>query len=316
MIIHFDNMTHEFDMKLPLKEENFNFNKPLGKDIQNTIENNELILGIDFGTTYSTASVIIDKVPIVIPNDFGQLSTPSYISFIDDKSYFVGELAKLTPSFDKNTIYGIKRLIGRKYNENYYDKSFEEIKKDQDFPFEIIKDPNSDKIKIVIEYEKNNQMIKKGFYPEQLCALILKKIKINSEYYLTKNLGKNITINNAVITVPAYFNQLQRKAIKESAEIINLNVKRIINEPTAASLAYGYNSLENDNKLIVVLDFGGGTLDLTLLQFIKNNIGIYCDIKFSFGDTHFGGEDFDYILMKKCLEDINQNNFDNNYNVT
>lgn len=309
MIIHFDNMTHEFDMKLPLKEENFNFNKPLGKDIQNAIENNELVLGIDFGTTYSTSSVMIDKVPIVIPNDFGQLSTPSYISFIDDKSYFVGELAKLTPSFDKNTIYGIKRLIGRKYNENYYDKSFEEIKKDQDFPFEIIKDPNSDKIKIVIEYEKNNQMIKKDFYPEQLCALILKKIKINSEYYLTKKLGKNITINNAVITVPAYFNQLQRKAIKESAEIINLNVKRIINEPTAASLAYGYEKETNESNSILVIDFGGGTLDITILYFNKNENGIFCDIKSSSGHSNLGGDDFDLEIMKYCLE---QNKLDNN----
>lgn len=308
MIIHFDNITHEFDMKLPLKEKNFNFNKPLGKDIQNIIKSNELVLGIDFGTTYSTSSVMIDKVPIAIPNDVGQLSTPSYISFIDDKSYFVGELAKLTPSFDKNTIYGIKRLIGRKYNENYYDKSFEEIKRDQDFPFEIIKDPNSDKIKIVIEYEKNNQMIKKDFYPEQLCALILKKIKNNSEYYLTKKLGKNITINNAVITVPAYFNQLQRKAIKESAEIINLNVKRIINEPTAASLAYGYEKETNESNSILVIDFGGGTLDITTLYFNKNENGIFCDIKSSSGHSNLGGDDFDLEIMKYCLE---QNNLDN-----
>ena len=132
----------------------------------------------------------------------------------------------------------------------------------------------------------------------------------DSEYYLHKKFKTEIKIKNAVITVPAYFNQKQREATQQAAEIINLHVERMINEPTAASLAYGYNSLENSKKLITVLDFGGGTLDLTLLQFIKNSKGIYCYIKFSFGDTHFGGEDFDYIIMKKCLEKIGQNQID------
>ena len=137
----------------------------------------------------------------------------------------------------------------------------------------------------------------------------------DSEYYLKKKFGTEIKIKNAVITVSAYFNQKQREATYQAAEIINLNVKRMINEPTAASLAYGYNSLENSKKLITVLDFGGGTLDLTLLQFIKNHKGIYCNIKFSFGDTHFGREDFDYIIMKKCLENIGKNNLIKNYSV-
>lgn len=110
-------------------------------------------------------------------------------------------------------ILGIKRLIGRRYNEKYYDKCIDDIIKEQEFPFEIKKDPNSDKILIVIEYEKGKLIEKKEFYPEQLCALILKKIKVNSEYYLSKKLGRNIIINDAVITVPAYFNQLQREAI-------------------------------------------------------------------------------------------------------
>ena len=119
-----------------------------------------------------------------------------------------------------------------------------------------------------------------------------------------KKLNKEIKIKNAVITVPAYFNQKQREATIQAAEIIGLGIKRMINEPTAASLAYGINSSENDKKLITVLDFGGGTLDLTLLQFIKNENGIYYDIKFSYGNTHFGGEDFDNILMNKCLKSI------------
>lgn len=308
MIFHFDIMISEFDMKLLLKPKSLDFNfNSFSQDIQEIIKNNKLVLGIDFGTTYSTASIIIDKDPIIIPNDFGQKSTPSYITFIDDKNYYVGDLAKLTPSFDKNTIYGIKRLIGRKFNEAYYDKSFEEIKKDQDFPFEIIKDPISDKIKIVIEYKRGSQIFKKDFYPEQLCAILLKKLKINSEYYLYQKLGKETKIHDAVITVPAYFNQLQRKAIKESAEMIDLNVKRIINEPTSASLAYGYEKEENESNSILVVDFGGGTLDITILYFTKDNTGIYCDIKSSNGHANLGGDDFDLELMKYCLE---QNNLD------
>ena len=302
LIFHFNLFIFKFDIKLVSKEENFNYNS-LPDNIKTIIDKNELTLGIDFGTTNSSASVVIDKEVIIIPNDFGQKSTPSYISFIDDKNYFVGELAKLTPSLDKNTIYGIKRLIGRRYNENYYDKSIDDIKRDQEFPFEIIKDPKSDKVKIVIEYEKGIKIEKKEFYPEQLCALILKKMKVNSEFYLSKKLGKNIIINNAIITVPAYFNQLQREAIKESAKIINLTVKRIINEPTAASLAYGYEKEENENQnTVLVIDFGGGTLDITILSFTKNNKGIFCDINTSNGHSNLGGDDFDLELMKYCLE--------------
>ena len=294
-----------FDLELPRKEENFNY-ESLPENTKQIIDKNKLTIGIDFGTTYSTASVIIDKEIINIPNDFGKLITPSYVTFIDDKKYFVGELAKLAPSFDKNTIYGIKRLIGRRYNEKYYDKCIDDIIKEQEFPFEIKKDPNSDKIKIVIEYEKGKLIEKKEFYPEQLCALILKKIKVNSEYYLSKKLGRNIIINDAVITVPAYFNQLQREAIIESAKIINLNVKRIINEPTAASLAYGYKREENEKiKTILVIDFGGGTLDITILNFSKNEDGIFFDINSSNGHSNLGGDDFDLELMKYCLKQYN-----------
>ena len=140
--------------------------------------------------------------------------------------------------------------------------------------------------------------------------MILKKIKVNSEFYLSKKFGKDIIINNAIITVPAYFNQLQREAIKESAEIINLTVKRIINEPTAASLAYGYEKEENENQnTILVIDFGGGTLDITILCFTKNNNGIFCDIHSSNGHSNLGGDDFDLELMKYCLE---KNKLDNN----
>ena len=262
------------------------------------INNNELILGIDLGTTYCSTAIKIDEKLIVIPNEFGLLSTPSYISIIDDEKRYIGDLAKLSASFDKNIIYSSKRLLGRKYN----DKDINEIK--NDLPFKIIKDKNSEKIKIQINYNKKNKEIIEEYYPEQISGMLLNKLKIDSEYYLSKKLGKEIKIKKAVITVPAYFNQEQRESTKQAAEIINLEVVRMINEPTSASLAYGYEKEENEKgNYIIVIDFGGGTLDITLLNFIKNNKGIYCDIKSSYGDTHFGGDDFDYILMKKCLND-------------
>ena len=132
--------------------------------------------------------------------------------------------------------------------------------------------------------------------------MILKKIIQDSEFYLSKKIGKEIKIENCVITVPAYFNQKQREATLNSAKIIGINVKSMINEPTAASLAYGFNSKGNADKEIIVIDFGGGTLDITLLKYIKDKNGIYCDILGTYGDTNFGGEDFDKILMEKCKQ--------------
>ena len=276
----------------------------LSNEMKKIIDEDKLILGIDLGTNYSSSSIIIDDKLINIPNEFGLLSTPSYISLIDDKNRYIGDLAKLSASFDKNIIYSVKRLLGKKYN----DSEIQKIK--DDLPFTIVKEDNSNKIKIQIQYNKNNQEIKKDFYPEQLSAMILNKIKTDSEYYLTKKIGKNIKIKKVVITVPAYFNQEQREATKQSAEIVNLEVVRMINEPTSASLAYGFEKEENEErKFIVVIDFGGGTLDITLLTFRKNKDGVYCNIKSSYGDTNFGGDDFDYILMKKCL---NNSTFDKN----
>ena len=300
LIILYDEEEEPIKIELLLKDtsNNIEFNS-LSNKMKNLIDNDDLILGIDLGTTYSSAAIIIDEKLIVIPNEFGLLSTPSYISIIDDKKRYIGDLAKLSASFDKNIIYSSKRLLGRKYN----DKEIIEIQ--NDLPFKIKKDKNSEKIKIEINYKKNNQEIIKEYYPEQISAMVLNKLIINSEYYLSKKLGKKIKIKKAVITVPAYFNQEQRESTKQAAEIINLEVVRMINEPTAGSLTYGYEKEENENnengQYIIVIDFGGGTLDITLLNFIKNSKGVYCDIKSSYGDTHFGGDDFDYILMKKCL---------------
>ena len=283
------------------KDNDLSYNT-LSEEMKKIIDSNELILGIDLGTTYSCASVMLDHRIVIIENSLGQRITPSYVCFLKSNEICVGELAKLQPSHEyKNIIYNSKRLLGRNIN----DKEIKEIV--TDLPFEIRQDDELDQLKININFKDEGN---KRFYPEQISALILKKIISDSEYYLQRLLNKHLNIRNAVITVPAYFNQKQREATYQSAKIINLNVKRMINEPTAASLAYGYKTIGNNNKLITVLDFGGGTLDLTLLQFVKNQNNVYCDIKFSYGNTHFGGEDFDYILMKKCLESVGQNKFD------
>ena len=289
--------TINFQLKKVINEKEISY-YTLSEEMKKIIDNNEIILGIDLGTTYSCASVMLDENIIMIENSLGLRITPSYVWFIEPNKICVGELAKLQPSHEcKNIIYNTKRLLGRNIN----DKEIKEII--PDLPFDIKQDNNLNQLKVIINHnniENNNN----EYYPEQISALILKKLVYDSEYYLSQKLKKKIIIKNAVITVPAYFNQKQREATYQAAEIIGLNIKRMINEPTAASLAYGYKSLENTKKLITVLDFGGGTLDLTLLQFIKNEKGIYCDIKFSYGNTHFGGEDFDNILMKKCLESV------------
>ena len=206
---------------------------------------------------------------------------------------YVGELAKLLPSNERNVVFNIKRLLGKNIEDN-------EIKKlKKKLPFSLKKDEKYNLLKISLSFmDKENKEEKEEFYPEQICALILKKIVKDSEFYLTKKIGKKITIKNSVITVPAYFNKKQREATKYTAEILGLKVQTMINEPTAASLAYAFESLENTEKRIIVIDFGGGTLDITLLRYKKDENAVYCDVKFTYGDTNFGGEDFDNILIK------------------
>ena len=182
----------------------------------------------------------------------GLRTTPSFVLFLDNNQICVGELAKLQPSYEENIIYNTKRLIGKSLDDN-------EIKSIQsNLLFKLEKDNEYNLMKIKV---KDNY-----FYPDQISAMILKKIINDSEYYLSKILEKKIKIKNAIITAPAYFNNKQRKAILNSANIINLTVKRIINEPTAASLAFLYQNLNNVEKHILVLDFGGGTFDITFLK--------------------------------------------------
>ena len=297
------------EIKFILDKINENINlsyDSLSAEMKKIIDSNQLILGIDLGTTYSCAAVMIDKNIIIIRNSLGLTTTPSYISFINKNEVYVGELAKLLPSNEKNIIYNIKRLLGKSIDD-------EEIKNMQKLPFIIKKDNSFNLLKILLKFS-NEVDNEEEFYPEQMCSLILKKIKTDAEFYLSKKIGKKVEINNCVITVPAYFNQKQREETENSAKIIGLDVKTMINEPTAASLAYANFSLENAEKKIVVIDFGGGTLDITLLNYKKDSKKIYCDVQFTYGNTNFGGEDFDNELMSKCIESYTET-FGNENNI-
>ena len=267
----------------------------LSDKMKKIIDNNELVLGIDLGTTNSCAAVMIEDKIIMIRNSLGSTTTPSFIYFLNRKEVCVGELVKLLPSNEKNIIYNIKRLLGK----NIDDKEVAKIR--NNLAFLLRRDERFDLLKIVINFGN----LEEEFYPEQISALILKKIIEDSEFYLSKKIGKDIKIKKCVITVPAYFNQKQRESTINSAKIIGLDVKTMINEPTSATLVYAKEYFKNTNKRIIVIDFGGGTLDITLLVYGRNDYGNFFDVKFAYGDSNFGGEDFDNILMSKCIQNFN-----------
>ena len=249
------------DMKFLLNQIDDNINisyNNLSPEMKKIIDKNELILGIDLGTTLSCASVMIDKNIIMIRNSLGSTTTPSFIAFLSKNEVYVGELAKLLPSNARNIIYNTKRLLGKNFDE----KEIKELINSLSFKLKNHQETNLLQIELDFNEEdestdgkskkekrrKTQEEIakeeeeKRYFFPEQICALILKKIVKDSEFYLSKKIGKEIQIKNCIITVPAYFNQKQREATLNSAKIIGLNVKTMINEPTSASLAYGYNS--------------------------------------------------------------------------
>ena len=287
-------------LNIKIKEINFQYEN-LSDEMKAIIDKNELILGIDLGTTYSCSCVVIDDNYLIIQNSFGSKITPSYVAFLSKNKVCVGELAKLLPSFSKNIIYNVKRLIG-KDNIDINNISL---------PFQLAQDNEYNNIKI--EVKDPSLETSSFYYPEEIYSIILKKIITDSEYYLTRKIGRPIHIKNVVITIPAYFNQKQRRATKIGAEILGLNVKGMINEPTAACLASIYKQEENKTNYMVIIDFGGGTLDITLLKYEKGNDGIYFVVKFTYGDSNFGGENFDFILMEKCTGNNNLNkNLSNN----
>ena len=229
----------------------------------------------------------------IIPNSNGFRLTPSCVSFRKNER-LIGRAAKnIITQNPENTIYDVKRLIGR----NFSDKTVQnDIKL---WPFKVEKDENSDKPIISVEINGQPQKL----YPQQISAMVLSDLKKTAEDYLGEE------VKDAVITVPAYFNAYQKKATKEAGEIAGLNVLKIINEPTAAAIAYGFNNNEN-NKIILVFDLGGGTYDVSILK-IQNNKFQVLAIN---GNTHLGGEDFDNELVKYYAKEFEKDNGINIYN--
>ena len=256
----------------------------------------DLAIGIDLGTTYSCVAIWRNNKVEIIPNDTGGRTTPSVVSF-SNKDRLIGEAAKsqITKNF-ANTVYDAKRLIGRLYDDKIVQ---EDIKH---WPFKVVKNPQNGKPQICVKFLNEE----KKFYAEQISAMVLEKLKKCAKDYL----GQEVT--DAVITVPAYFNDQQRQTTKDAGKIAGLNVLRIINEPTAAAIAYGLDHKDdnNDNK-ILIFDLGGGTFDVSILSLD----GTLFEVRATGGDTHLGGEDFDNEILKICLEsfksqygiDINEN---------
>jgi len=238
------------------------------------------IIGIDLGTTNSCVAVMEGKDPVVIANSEGKRTTPSIVGFVKDGERKIGDPAKrqAVTNPDK-TIYSIKRFMG---------SSFDEIKNEiRKVPYKLVKENNSPKVKI------NDRT----YSPQEISAAILQKMKQTAEDYL----GQSVT--EAVITVPAYFNDAQRQATKEAGEIAGLTVKRIINEPTAAALAYGFDKMSKDMK-IVVFDCGGGTHDVSVLEL---GDGVF-EVLSTDGDTHLGGDDFDQVLIDFLSSEFKKEN--------
>ena len=233
------------------------------------------IIGIDLGTTNSAFAYMVAGKPEVIANAEGNRTTPSVVAINKSGERLVGQVAQRQRVTNaKNTIYGVKRLIGRKFSDK-------EVQKDIDImPYEIVKKGTGVAVK----------MGDKEYTPEEVSAMILSKIKADAEAFL----GEKVT--EAVITVPAYFNDAQRQATKDAGKIAGLEVKRIINEPTAAALAYGLES-KKDEK-IVVFDLGGGTFDVSVLEL---GDGVF-EVRSTNGDTHLGGEDFDNRIVNHFIE--------------
>jgi molecular chaperone DnaK len=234
------------------------------------------IIGIDLGTTNSCVSIMDGGDTVVIPNPEGSRTTPSVVAFTDDGDRLVGQIAKRQAVTNPdNTLYAIKRLIGRRYDDPEVDKARTTA------PYKIIEAENGDAWV---------EAVGQGYAPPQVSAMVLESIKKIAEDYLGES------VDRAVITVPAYFNDSQRQATKDAGRIAGLEVLRIINEPTAAALAYGTDS--GSEGRVVVFDLGGGTFDVSILEMAD---GVF-EVKSTHGDTFLGGEDFDQRLIDHCLD--------------
>ena len=250
------------------------------------------VIGIDLGTTNSCVSVMEGSEPVVISNAEGSRTTPSVVAYSSDKQVLVGQAAKrqAVTNPDK-TLFAVKRLIGRKFDDEYIQEDMKSA------PYGIVKAENGD---AWVEVDGNKMA------PPQISAEILKKMKKTAEDYL------GAKVDGAVVTVPAYFNDSQRQATKAAGKIAGLEVKRIINEPTAAALAFGLDKLKKDG-VIAVYDLGGGTFDISIIEMTNVDGEYQFEVISTSGDTHLGGEDFDSILIKHFIDEFkSESGFDLN----
>jgi len=239
-------------------------------------------VGIDLGTTYSCVGVFQHGKVEIIANDQGNRTTPSYVAFTDTER-LIGDAAKNQVAMNpNNTVFDAKRLIGRRFEDTVVQADMKH------WPFDVVSDGG--KPKIQVDYKGET----KTFFPEEISSMVLLKMKETAEAYL----GKAVT--NAVVTVPAYFNDSQRQATKDAGTIAGLNVLRIINEPTAAAIAYGLDKKVGGERNVLIFDLGGGTFDVSILT-IED--GIF-EVKSTAGDTHLGGEDFDNRMVNHFVQEF------------
>lgn len=246
----------------------------------------DIAIGIDLGTTYSCVGVYKNGNVEIIANDQGNRTTPSVVAFADNER-LIGESAKNQSSRNPtNTIFDAKRFIGRKFSESSVQKDIKTL------PFKVF--GKNDKPNFKAQYQGEEKV----FSPEEISSMILTKMKTTAEEYLGEPVKK------AVVTVPAYFNDAQRQATKDAGAIAGLEVLRILNEPTAAALAYGLDKKNTEELNVLIFDLGGGTFDVSVLSIDE---GVF-EVRSTGGDTHLGGEDFDSRLVEHCIKEFNRKN--------